>query len=168
MSERTLHDYESAPLPEPRSFEMESDALPPSHYVSPDHVFTQRGSSQDMDSGDEGGGDSSLSYTIYYADGTVATLTLAVINADYDPDPEGEAHTDWSINFEVLGGEMSQAVTYSDDTVRFPDDGANPAAQTFYRLPIVRGGLTVSSGGVYQEDTLCLNGEGRQQLLKMG
>lgn len=111
------------------------------------------------------GGESNIPYSIAYSNDTEAVLTLADMLVDYDSD----IHNSWSANFEVVTGSMTGVVTYSDDVNRYPDDGAGPpAAQTFYRLPLIRGGLTVSSGGFYQEDTLCLNGEGRQQLIKMG
>ena len=105
-----------------------------------------------------------LDYFISYSSDTEDTLTQAAIYEDYD----SEVHNNWSANFHIVSGSMNGAVTYSAEVVRFPDDGGDPATQTFYRLPLIRGGLTVSSGGFYQEDTLCLNGKGRQQLLKLG
>jgi len=105
-----------------------------------------------------------LDYFISYANDTEAILIQADIYEDYD----SELNNNWSANFEVVSGSMTGGVTYSDDVDRFPDDGGDPATQTFYRLPLIRGGEQASTGGFYQEDTLCLNGTGRQQLLKMG
>ena len=106
-----------------------------------------------------GGGD----YYISLAD-TELVPTLEEMMKDYDPDK----HENWSASFEVVDGSMTGEVIYDEEIERFPDDGADPAKQTFYRLPLIRNGENVTSGGFYQEDTLCLNGKGRQQLLKLG
>ena len=119
------------------------------------------------------GGDSSLNYTIYYAypEDDSVTLTLADIYADYDPTPIGDGgagDTNLSIDFTVTDGTMTKVVAYSDSTDRFADDGGDPIKQTRYSLLIVQDGTVVSSGGVYEEDTTCINGKGWQILNKIG
>ena len=56
MNEKILQDYEVSPLMEPKMVESEPDLTPPARPASQDDVFAQRGSRQDMNSGDEGGG----------------------------------------------------------------------------------------------------------------
>jgi hypothetical protein len=154
-----------APNQKPESPQLERKE-PPSYGVSTKQEIVQINRRQATES-------TAVPYTIYFADETTLTLTADIIYADYDPSSGGAEHTNWSINFAVSAGVMTKVVTYSDETDRYPDDGAGPpAAQTFYRLPLIREvagePLTISTGGVYQEDTTCIDGEGRQQLIKIG
>jgi len=109
-----------------------------------------------------GSGSSSLPYTIYLAGFGILTLTQDVIYDLYDPD----IHNNWSIEFEVDADQFNAMVAYNTEVERFPVDGAGE--QTHYRLPVVRNGVVVSSGGCYQEDITCVNGEAMQQLYKIG
>ena len=113
--------------------------------------------------GMRGGVGGEMDYYLSLAD-TEQVLTVEEMMKDYDSDK----HENWSASFEVVDGSMTGEVIYDEEIERFPDDGADPAKQTFYRLPLIRNGENVTSGGFYQEDTLCLNGKGRQQLLKLG
>jgi hypothetical protein len=104
-----------------------------------------------------------LDYYISLAD-TEQVLTVDEMMKDYDPDK----HENWSASFEVVDGSMNGKVIYDEEIERFPEDDSDPPKQDFYRLPLIRNGKNVTFGGFYQEDTLCLNGKGRQQLLKLG
>ena len=109
-----------------------------------------------------------LDYYISLAD-TEQVLTVEEMMKDYDSDK----HENWSASFELVDGSMTGEVIYDEEIERFqvegdPDLPEMPDMQTYYRLPLIRDGKNVTSGGFYQEDTLCLNGKGRQQLIKMG
>ena len=106
-----------------------------------------------------------VDYTIYGTNFT-ATIPPAEMLEGYDPSPDGAADTEWSAGFEIVDGAMTGEVIYSADVDRFPvdDDGE----QLFYLLPLIRNEKTVSTGGCYQEDTTCVNGEAMQQLYKIG
>jgi len=108
---------------------------------------------------------SNLDYTIYGTNFT-ATIPPAEMLEGYDPSPDGAADTEWSAGFEIVDGAMTGEVIYSADVDRFPvdDDGE----QLFYLLPLIRNEKTVSTGGCYQEDITCVNGEAMQQLYKIG
>ena len=121
-----------------------------------------------VDEADVAQGATILDYYISLAD-TEQVLTVDEMMKDYDPDK----HENWSASFEVVDGSMNGKVIYDEEIERFqvegdPDLPEMPDMQTYYRLPLIRDGKNVSSGGFYQEDTLCLNGKGRQQLLKLG
>jgi hypothetical protein len=99
-----------------------------------------------------------LPYTIYFSSGTTATITEEQVLADYEA--PGSA---WSIEFAVSGtGEMTGTWTTNANTARFD------TPQTFYRLPIIRSGTRVSSGGIYQEDRMCNDGAPVVGLIKVG
>ena len=121
-----------------------------------------------VDEADVAQGATILDYYISLAD-TEQVLTVGEMMKDYDPDK----HENWSASFELVDGSMTGEVIYDEEIERFqvegdPDLPEMPDMQTFYRLPLIRDGKNVTSGGFYQEDTLCLNGKGRQQLLKLG
>jgi len=103
-------------------------------------------------------GSSSIPYTIYFADETV--LTLSGIYNLYDPDSDN----DWSAEFAVSSGEMTQGVVYNSTT----DRGIGAGTQTVYRLPLIRSGVKVSSGGLYEEYISCKDGSPKTLLIKVG
>ena len=100
------------------------------------------------------GGVSGLPYTIYFADDTTATITEAQIAV-------GQVNN-WGIVCTVSSGAMTGAAVGAG-TDRFVGD-----PQTAYFLPVYIGGVRVSSGGLYQEDTTCIDGGDMQQLYKVG
>lgn len=100
------------------------------------------------------GPSSSQPYTIYFADDTTATITEAQIAV-------GQLD-DWGIICTVSGGVMTGAAV-GTGTDRFVGD-----PQTAYFLPVYIGGVRVSSGGLYQEDITCIDGESFAQLIKVG
>jgi hypothetical protein len=108
-------------------------------------------------------------YTIYYGDGNVtdATYEYDVMLEDYDPDGD-KKHTDWSVEFEVVEGKMTGNVSFSAEIERFPDDGADPPIQTMYRLPLIRSLERVSTGGLFQQDSMCVSGTPVVGLIKVG
>ena len=108
------------------------------------------------------GGSSSLPYTIYFSDFGILTLTQDVIYDLYDPD----LHNNWSIEFEISADQLNATVAYNTEIERFPVNGAGE--QTHYRLPVVRNGVVVSSGGCYQEDSMCDSGVPVIGLIKVG
>jgi hypothetical protein len=120
--------------------------------------------------GEDGGSDVGLligvvsDYFIYFANGSgedTKLLTNDDIMADFDP----AVDTDWSIEFFVISGEFDQNIDYTNGVDRFPEAGGE---QSKYRLPIIRDGNRVSSGGVYQEHAVCINGTPRKQVIKVG
>ena len=103
---------------------------------------------------DGGGGVSGLPYTIYFADDTTATITEAQIAV-------GQVNN-WGIVCTVSSGAMTGAAVGAG-TDRFVGD-----PQTAYFLPVYIGGVRVSSGGLYQEDSMCDDGTPVVGLIKVG
>jgi hypothetical protein len=112
---------------------------------------------------DDGGSNGPEVLYIYYADGSEVSLIYADMFEDYD----SENDTDWSAEF-AIDGSMTGVVVYNSEIDRFVDDGGFPPVQTAYRLPLVRGGKVVSSGGVYEEVIKCMDGSPVTQLIKIG
>ena len=104
--------------------------------------------------GGGGGGVSGLPYTIYFADDTTATITEAQIAV-------GQVNN-WGIVCTVSSGAMTGAAVGAG-TDRFVGD-----PQTAYFLPVYIGGVRVSSGGLYQEDSMCDDGTPVVGLIKVG
>lgn len=142
-------------------------------------------------------GDSHLGFHIYLADGTSFTVTRAQAMTGYDPvgDPVGPPivppDTNWSLEFSVTDGVIDDyAASGAPSVMTNPigtnamDDGAStagtelydgdagattPVAQTYYRIPIIRGTVTVSGGGAYRENIKCVGSRGPiVELIKIG
>lgn len=114
-----------------------------------------------------------LEYTFYLEGGSTKTITEFGILDGYDPnrvaDPEADPpipgpDEDWSQEFEISEtGDFSGEVGGTNQPFRFDED-----PQTFYRLPIIIQGRRVSSGGLYQEVKMCVDGESVVQFIKVG
>jgi len=108
---------------------------------------------------------------IYRADGTVEFFDKGDILTGYDPDPEGAAHTDWSLEFKVENGalksfeEDDDKPVGTDATPRYDGDSSvyPEEPQTFYRIPVIRT-LTIGEeevvkryniAGIYRENIFC-------------
>lgn len=122
-------------------------------------TFTPEGDSIEPYQPNEGAGINDSYF--YFADGTELFIARSTALADYDSTTD----TSWSIVFPVSGGAIDTAgtITYDSTTTLYDGDASTSTAQTFYRLPVIRGvdfgdGLepqTLSSGGVYRENIFC-------------
>ena len=116
-------------------------------------------------------------FRIYQLNGNIMTIPMSAAMMGYAPDPETPSTLNWSLqvavtnlaldNFADDGGDppvMTNPIGTSamDDGKTPPGantelyDGnasADPAeAQTYYRIPIIRGGERVCNGGAYREN----------------
>ena len=111
-------------------------------------------------------------YHVYYSGDpdTPVTFTDADILENYEPPEEDGSETEdnWGILFEVVDNELTGVTSFVAKTERFILDGADPPVQTGYYLPVIREGKRVSSGGLYQEDSMCDDGTPVVGLIKVG
>lgn len=160
---KMLKDYEPASLPQP--FEADYTGLAQEGQRSDDvanETFSDRSTGESMGN-PEREDPLEIPYTFYFVGSTITdpTIELDTMLANYDPDTQ----TDWSIEFAVTSGSFTGVITYSTNTDR--QTWVN-GEQTFYRIALIRDGDIVSSGGLYQEVTSCLEGEPVQQFNKVG
>ena len=160
---RMLKSYEAAALPTPESvdFQVRQQDDSWSNAVG-NEPFSDRSTGESM-SNPERSDSIETPYTFYFVGLTIndQTIELDTMLANYDPD----VHTDWSIEFAVTSGSFTGVITYSANTDRHTWVNGE---QTFYRIALIRDSDVVSSGGLYQEITQCLDGEPVQQFNKVG
>ena len=105
---------------------------------------------------------SALRYIFYRADeaDTPFETDIDDILSGYNP----ATMSDWSLQFTVLNGEVTGFASPKGNVntqIHNADAGATtPVAQTYYRIPIIRGGLPVSMAGAYRENTYCSGSKG--------
>lgn len=160
---RMLKDYDVSALPVAESVELRANQQDDSwNFAVGNEPFSDRGTGESM-SNPEREDPLEIPYTFYFADSAVnnQTIELDTMLANYDPD----VHTDWSIEFAVTSGLITGVITYSTNTDKHTWVNGE---QTFYRIALIRDGDVVSSGGLYQEITPCLDGEPVQQFNKVG
>jgi hypothetical protein len=142
--------------------------------------------------GGGGGGIGASSFLIYLADGTRFEVTDAQAMTGYDPISVldgGAGHTDWSLEFGVTSSALDAPAGSGDPYVytnpvgtstlneagsaeylHDADASADPVEfQSYYRLPIIRDGERVSSGGVFRENIMCAGSKGPAvELVRIG
>lgn len=111
------------------------------------------------------GGSTPEGMQFYYADGATEFFSQKQILDGYDPDTD----TDWSFKVPVASSKINQAGTFAgDDGTQLFDNDAG-VAQTYYRVPIIRGSRRIAFGGAYSENIRCNGSKGPTvELLKIG
>ena len=93
---------------------------------------------------------------VYFVGGTGITLDPADVLEDLS------TNTTWSIEFDVASSAFDGNFSFVSDGGLFDND-----PQTYYRLPIIKGGNLVCFGGSFRETIVCVNGEPIVQLVKI-
>jgi len=158
-----LKDYDVSALPVAESVELRANQQDDSwNFAVGNEPFSDRSTGGSMGS-PEREDPPEIPYTFYFVGSTIndQTIELDTMLANYDPD----IHTDWSIEFAVTSGSFTGVITYSTNTDKHTWVNGE---QTFYRIALIRDSDVVSSGGLYQEITQCLDGEPVQQFNKVG
>jgi hypothetical protein len=115
------------------------------------------------------GGASAVSFNFFLVDGTVVNVSAANAVADYAEDEDNHCF----ITFTVTDGEMtstwdSEGVEDTNIPPLYDGDASNNTDQTYYRVPVILNGVTVTLGGCFTEETLCDGEKGLiQRFLKI-
>lgn len=114
-----------------------------------------------------GGGAAGIEgFTVYRKNTVLGTISIADAIAGWDPEEAVEDPDNWSLEFAVSGSALVAFGTTAPDGVYDTDlfDGyasADPVeAQTFYRIPMRRGGEWICRGGVFRENIMCAGSNG--------
>jgi hypothetical protein len=98
-------------------------------------------------------------FQFVFADGETQETSLAAVLDSYDPGTD----EDWSIELPVSDTAFTQAaLAFNSSAELFDDD-----PQTFYRVPVIRNGRVLSTGGAFRETIVCVSGEPIVQLVKI-
>lgn len=99
-------------------------------------------------------------YIVLSGDSTGTYISYTDAFDGYDPSTD----TDYSLEFGVTSSALdaldSTNPTGTTSTQFYDGDAATSTAQTYYRIPLVRSGKKVSSGGTFRENTFCAGSKG--------
>lgn len=126
--------------------------------------------------GGGGGGGGLEGFLIFRGNTLLGSISIVTAVTGWDPAAVAPDNPDnWSLQFAVSRsalvafGTTAPVGTYDTDLFDGDASAVPVEAQTFYRIPMRRGGTWICRGGVYRENIFCAGGKGPiVELLRIG